>query len=184
MARVRQILLMLLAGAGLWVGAASASGSPKASKSQQTHPRVRPRVGGRRTTFTLSFTLRQTPGHSGVMQTDYRVEISPRQRSPAACSPSQPAPITSGTAGEVVRLALAPPSHGWCARTYRVTVFLERGPYCPPPHSGGSPTPCPEFATQELDVGRARFRVVDCSWPRRGCTARACCKRRASDRAR
>ncbi len=41
-----------------------------------------------------------------------------------------------------------------------MTVFLERGPYCPPPTAGRPPTPCPEFATQELDVGDTHFTIT------------------------
>jgi hypothetical protein len=57
------------------------------------------------------------------------------------------------------QIKLTPPAHGWCKGTHRVTVFLQRGPYCPPPVQGQPPTPCPEFATQELDTGAAGFKV-------------------------
>ena len=40
-----------------------------------------------------------------------------------------------------------------------MTVFLQRGPYCPKPVEGQPPTPCPEFATQELDTGSTSFTV-------------------------
>jgi hypothetical protein len=135
------------------------SGPPKASSEQLTHPRVRPRVGGTHSTFALSFTLRQTPGHMGVVATDYRVEVAQPHRAGASCSPPQPAPILSGRKGTVTNLSLHPSLHGWCTGRYRVSVFLQRGPYCPPPVNGKPPTPCPEFATQDLDVGHARFTV-------------------------
>jgi hypothetical protein len=107
----------------------------------------------------LSFTLRQAAGHVGVLATDYRVEVSPPVHARASCWPSQPAPIVTGTKGEVIHRALNPPMHGWCTGRHRVTVFLQRGPYCPPPVRGKPPTPCPEFATQDLDVGDAHFTV-------------------------
>jgi hypothetical protein len=91
------------------------------------------------------------------MATDYRVQVAPHQGAPTACWPNQPAPISSGQKGHQVRVALDPPSRGWCQGIYHVTVFLERGPYCPP--KGGQPQPCPEFATQELSTGRTRFTV-------------------------
>lgn len=130
-----------------------------APSAEQTHPRVRPAEGGRHTSFTLSFTVRQSLGHAGVVATDYRVQASPVRPARASCSPSQPVPISSGSPGQVIRLALHPPPAGWCKRQYAVTVFLQRGPYCPPPTAGQPPPPCPEFATQDLDTGEARFTV-------------------------
>jgi hypothetical protein len=54
---------------------------------------------------------------------------------------------------------LPAPRSGWCRERYRVTVFLQRGPYCPKPRPGEPPQPCPEFATQEIDTGEAHFTV-------------------------
>jgi hypothetical protein len=90
-------------------------------------------------------------GVSGVTRTDYRFAVrAPR----AACTATAPAPVTEAAAGTVEHLALPTPEHGWCVGRYHVTVLLQRGPYCPQPD-----TMCPEFATRDLDVGRAGFRV-------------------------
>jgi hypothetical protein len=130
--------------------------------SQQTHPHVRPHAGGRHTPFAVSFTLRSAPGHVGVFATDYRIDVRPVRpvrRRPAACTPVAPGPVQSGSRGHMERIALNTPTGGWCRGVYQVIVFLERGPYCPPPPVYGRPFPCPEFATQELDTGGARFTV-------------------------
>jgi hypothetical protein len=119
---------------------------------------VRPATGGPRTTFALAFTLRSAPGHAGVFGTDYRIGVYADRRVPIRCQPPEPANIDTGTVGQVERIALSSPAGGWCAGRYTVTVYLERGPYCPPPVYG-TPVPCPEFATQELDTGRAHFTV-------------------------
>ena len=137
--------------------AALSAGLP-APPGQRTHPHVRPRTGGPGTTFTLAFTLRSQPGHVGVLATDYRVYVSANRHVPIRCQPPEPASVQTGTVGQVERLALLPPAGGWCADGYTVTVYLERGPYCPPPVYG-MPVPCPEFATQELDTGSAPFTV-------------------------
>lgn len=137
----------------------AATGSPTASPAQRTYPRVRPRFGGARTSFTVWFTLREAPGHAGVLATDYRVQVSPPSQARASCWPTQPAPVQAGRKGATARLRLPTPSAGWCIARYTVTVYLQRGPYCPPPVAGKPPTPCPEFATQELDVGTAHFTV-------------------------
>ena len=90
------------------------------------------------------------------MATSYHAEVAPGKRRASSCWPPQPEPITSGQKGQVVRLSLSPPQDGWCRGRYHVTVFLERGPYCPPSEE---PQPCPEFATQDLDTGETHFRV-------------------------
>jgi hypothetical protein len=138
---------------------AVSAGFLSAPASQQTHPRVSPRTGGRHTTFALSFTLRSAPGHVGVFATDYRIDVRPDRRRPAACTPVPPGPAQSGSQGHTERIALNAPTGGWCRGRYKVIVFLERGPYCPPPPVYGRPFPCPEFATQEVDTGSARFTV-------------------------
>jgi hypothetical protein len=157
----RSAMAVLLA-AGVALGtavAASATPGPAGTpRGERTRPRVNPSSGTPSTVVGLVFRLRETPGHQGVMATDYRVQVSPPSGSPKSCWPTQPQPITSGQKGHLARIALHPPSGGWCRGAYRATVFLERGPYCPPPQRG-QPQPCPEFATQELDTGHARFTV-------------------------
>lgn len=139
-------------------GAGGGSGHRRIPRSQRTHPHVSPASGGPSSSFELSFKLRQAPGHQGAMATDYRVEVAPHHGAANGCWPPQPARVSSGKAGSIVTLALGPPPGGWCLGRYRVTVYLERGPYCPPPQNG-QPQPCPEFATQEMVTGRIRFTI-------------------------
>ncbi len=107
----------------------------------------------------MYFTLREEPGHHGVLATDYRVGVEPPPHARSRCRPAGVPIITAGHAGDVVRVPLRRPARDWCAGRYTVTTFLQRGPYCPPPAQGQPPTPCPQFASQELDVGRAHFIV-------------------------
>ena len=127
--------------------------------SEQTHPAVIPRSGHPRTRFTIRLTLADAPGHAGVLDRYASTDRSAGRRRPKL--PGAPlANIDSGLANQVVRIMLKAPALGWCTGRYTVTVFLQRGPYCPPPARGQPPTACPEFATQELDVGRASFSVT------------------------
>jgi PASTA domain len=126
---------------------------------QRTFPHISPPSGSAVTVFTLSFTLRDTAGHEGILATEYRVQITQPEGTGASCVAEQPSAVNSGTAGELKQIALAPSASGWCQGTYGVTVFLQRGPYCPPPMEGKPPTPCPEFATQELETGSTSFTI-------------------------
>ncbi len=149
-------------GPGTIVSAPSPSpgGLPRGTAAEQTHPAVLPRTGGRRTRFVVRLTLADAPGHAGVLATDYRLAITvPAKRSLSRCSPAGPASIDAGIAHQVVRVPLATPAGGWCRGRYALTVFLQRGPYCPRPAPGSPPTPCPEFAEQDLGVGSAHFTV-------------------------
>lgn len=138
----------------------SPSGPPTGSDEQQTHPVVHPRRPTRRTRVSVRFTLSDAPGHEGVVESDYRVQVDQPAGSRAACAAGAPTDVTSGTQGDKVTVPLPPPRHGWCRGRYTVTVFLQRGPYCPAPQDGQPPQPCPEFASQDLQVGRARFSVT------------------------
>ena len=133
--------------------------SPNTPSNELTHPQVHPSTGARLTSFTLAFTLREAPGHQGVFAVDYRVQVAAPPGAPTSCNPNPPPTIESGAVGESEQIALQPPAQGWCNGTYRATVFLQRGPYCPPPVEGQPPTPCPEFPTQELDTGTASFTI-------------------------
>ncbi len=135
------------------------TGSGNATSNELTHPRVHPSTGTRLTPFTLAFTLREAPGHQGVFAVDYRVQVVAPPGAPTSCNPNPPPNIESGAVGESEQIALQPPAQGWCSGTYWTTVFLQRGPYCPPPVEGQPPTPCPEFATQDLDTGTAGFTI-------------------------
>ena len=132
--------------------------SKRVSDDELTRPQVRPAYGQTDTVFTLIFTLRESPGHEGIMATDYRIQIAPPQAG-ASCVPPQPPVIQSGTAGELEEVRLTPLAGGWCRGTYSVTVFLQRGPYCPPPQEGAQTVPCPEFAPQDLETGWTGFTV-------------------------
>ncbi len=134
--------------------------SPESSNTpnnQLTHPQVHPSTGARLTPFTLAFTIRETLGHQGVLAVDYRVQVTAPPGAPTSCNPNPQPNIESGALGELERIALQPAAQGWCNGTYRATVFLQRGPHCPDPAEGQPPTPCPEFATQDLDTGTASF---------------------------
>jgi len=133
--------------------------SPNVPSNELTHPRVHPTAGLPLTSFTLAFTLRETPGHQGAFAVDYRVQVTAPLDVPTSCDPNPPPNVESGGVGELDQIALQPPASGWCNGTYRATVFLQRGPYCPPPVKGQPPTPCPEFATQDLDTGTASFTI-------------------------
>ncbi len=137
------------------------AGSPSAPPAERTHPRVRPASGGRPTSFAVLFSLREAPGHQGVLLVEYHVAVSPPANSPPSCALPQPAPVEQGEAGSVARVTLTSPPRGWCLGRYRATVYLQRGPYCPPLPVQAEPSrvACPLFATQELDTGGASFTV-------------------------
>jgi hypothetical protein len=150
---MRGYLPIALIGSGLL--AAGAQGSyPQGTKAQQTHPHVSPRTGKRHTTFRLRFTVADAAGITGVSQTEYRIEVRAPKGARAACTPVAPAIVTEAAPGTVEHRTLPEPAGGWCVGRYHVTVLLQRGPHCQQPD-----TMCPEFATQDLDVGRTRFRV-------------------------
>jgi hypothetical protein len=133
--------------------------SPNTPSNELTHPQMHPLTGTRLTPFTLTFTLREAPGHQGVFAVDYRVQVAAPPGAPTSCNPNPPPNIESGAVGESEQIALQSPAQGWCNGTYWATVFLQRGPYCPPPVESQPPTPCPEFATQDLDTGTASFTI-------------------------
>jgi hypothetical protein len=133
--------------------------APNVPSDELTHPQIHPTFGSGVTVFNLTFTLRDAPGHEGVMAIEYRVQITAPPDTDSSCMAAQPPAIDSGTVGALEQITLTPPAGGWCRGTYRVTVFLQRGPYCPPPVEGQPPIPCPEFATQELDTGSTSFTV-------------------------
>jgi len=135
------------------------AGPPKGAAGQQTDPHVRPRGGTPRTHFVAFFTVRDVLGHRGVLATDYRLQVDAPKGARASCAPPQPPIIATGRQGTVTRVALRAPAHGWCAGRHTVIVFLQRGPYCPPPAPGKPPTACPLFASQDLEVGAAQFTV-------------------------
>jgi hypothetical protein len=146
---------------GPGTGSSGLTGPPRGTPAEQTHATVTPASGRAFTRFTVRLTLADTPGHSGVFATDYRLQLAAPRKAPAVrCAPkTRPGNIDSGTAGEVLRIPLTAPAAGWCAGRYQVTIFLERGPYCPQTTPGEPPPPCPEFATQELDVGDTHYTV-------------------------
>jgi len=166
-AGMRAMLLAVLAGscaAAATVTAAPGDSAPTTyptgAPAQQTHPVVRPHHPTRRSHVAVRFTLAEAPGRRGAFESDYRVQVDRPARSRAACAAAAaPRPVTSGAQGSRVTVALPAPSRGWCRGRYVVTVFLQRGPYCPKPQGGQPPQACPEFATQDLRVGRTTFVV-------------------------
>ena len=134
-------------------------GTTSVPNNERTDPQIHPTSGSGLTVFTLTFTLRDAPGHESVMATEYRVQVAAPPGSRSSCMAAQPPAIDSGTAGALEQITLTPPAGGWCGGIYLVSVFLQRGPYCPTPVEGQQPIPCPEFATQELDTGSTTFTV-------------------------
>lgn len=130
-------------------------GPPRGGPNQQTLATVTPHHGASSTQFVLSLTVRETLGVQGVTSTDYAVQIDPPVGSAPACAPLALAPLQQGAPGQLLGVALVPGAGGaWCDGEYTVTVFLERGPYC-----RQDQPPCPEFASQRLDVGDTGFGV-------------------------
>jgi hypothetical protein len=156
------LILVLVAGAAM-AAIAEGQASPAMTNvpsNERTDPHVQPAFGSGQTVFTLTFTLRDAPGHEGVMAIEYRAQVTAPPGGSSSCAAAQPPAIDSGTAGALERIALTPPAGGWCRGTYLVTVFLQRGPYCPAPVEGQPPSPCPEFASQDLDTGSTSFTVA------------------------
>ena len=143
------LLLGLFAGAA---GIAAAAGTPAA---EQTHPRAHPASGTRHTGFSVAFTLRHDAGHQGVAETVYLLRVTPPAGARRRCTPPAQRSVTRGTAGVRRRVALRPPSAGWCPGRHRVRVVVQSGPYCPP----GQERPCPLFPTTQQAAGATSFRV-------------------------
>jgi hypothetical protein len=136
-------------------------GPPRGTPAEQTHPVLLPHTGGQRTRFAVRLTLADAPGHSGSLSSAYRLQLTPPpKRSIRRCAPQTLATITSGIVHQVDRVALSTPGAGWCSGRYTLVVYLQRGPYCPRPMAGVPPTPCPEFAEQDVIVGTAHFTVT------------------------
>jgi hypothetical protein len=149
------------AGPGITVTAAPGDtepiGSSIGSAGQQTHPVVHPRHPTRRSHVSVQFALSDAPGHQGVAESDYRIQVDRPADSRPACAGAAPAKVTRGAQGDRVTVALDAPRSGWCRGRYTVTIFLQRGPYCPAPRDRQPPQPCPEFATRELQVWHRSF---------------------------
>lgn len=152
------------------VGATAALAAPNAlsqvTGTVQTHPSVAPRIGHRRSTFELTFTLAQAPGRAGLMDTYYREVVSPPAHAPQSCSTTQPPAVLSGAQDATVKLPLRAPARGWCKGRYDVTVFLQHTSSCGPPLDGAALIICPEstgpvpvFPVADLDTGQAHFTV-------------------------
>jgi hypothetical protein len=151
-------------GAVAWTAPDALAGSDQATTL--THPSVRPRVGRRHSTFELAFTLAQAPGRAGFVDTYYSEAVSPPAHAAAACSPTQPAPVFSGSRGATVKIPIRPNAHGWCKGRYDVTVFLRRTNLCGPPVVGPSLIICPVTADArpivpipEVNTGETHFTV-------------------------
>src|SRR5579863_1920682 len=113
------------------------AGPPMGTVAEQTYPSVYPHAGRAHTRFTASLTLADAPGHSGVLATGYRLQLSVNRKHVARrCSPPPPPNIDSGSASQLVHIPLTAPESGWCDGRYTLTVFLQRGPFCPAPTPG------------------------------------------------
>jgi hypothetical protein len=166
---VSSLRLAVAVGVAVAVVAPNAlAGTSQVPSADATHPHVTPRVGGRRRTFELSFTVAQVPGHSGLEYTYYRAVVSPPARARASCSPTQPALVTTGSFREVKTIALRPPTHGWCGGQYDVTVYLQRTSTCGPPlEAQPRLVPCPvsarevepAFPVGDVNTGETHFTV-------------------------
>lgn len=151
------IAFLVTLGAGT---ALAAEVSPVVPPAERTAPRVTPARGAPHAAFAVLFTLRETPGHRGILAVDYRVEISSPPGLAASCTVRQPPALTEGEDGTQARVELISPARGWCQGRYRATVYLERGPYCSPPRAARRAKVCPLFATREIDTGEAAFSVI------------------------
>jgi hypothetical protein len=154
--RIALALVVALAATGSAALSAFAYSPPKAPAGEQAHPYARPAIGGRHTTFVLRLTAGDDLGVRGVFQSDYSIDAT---NHPSGCSRAFATRLSSARKGQRISLTLTPPARGWCSGRYSGVVLLERGPYCPKPAPGQQPRPCPEFASQALDVGRFAFRV-------------------------
>ena len=75
------LILAVLAGAAM---AAVAEGQDSQANqvmtsvpsNERTDPQMHPTSGSGLTVFTLTFTLRDAPGHEGVMATEYRAQVT------------------------------------------------------------------------------------------------------------
>lgn len=161
--RIAVFTLAMLACTAPFAAAGQGSRGEAASRTvpsaERTNPQVRPAIGGRYTDFLLDFTLREAPGHAGFYSVSYRIQVTPPRGSKQVCTPDWTPSVLTGEAGTHKRVRLRPPARGWCPGLHRVTVFLERGPYCGPPIERRATIVCPEFATEELSTGTTSFAV-------------------------
>lgn len=163
---VTLMLCGLLLGAGASSARAAHAGTGRLSAVLQTHPSVRPRVGRRHSSFELTFTLAQAPGRSGLIDTHYSEQVSQPAHTAAACSPTQPAPVSTGSQGATIKIPLHPAAHGWCKGRYEVTVFLDSMQVCGPPLALPARIICPvslgarsPFPIGHVDTGQTLFTV-------------------------
>lgn len=163
---VTSALAFALGGGAVAVAAPDAlAGSNQATNIVRTHPSVRPRVGRRHSRFELTFTLAQAPGRAGLVDTYYSELVSPPAHAAPACSPRQPAPVSTGSQGATSKISLHPPTHGWCKGRFEVTVFLDRTQLCGPPIAlpaivcPVSPDARSPFPIGLVDTGQTHFTV-------------------------
>ncbi len=161
------LTVVIAAGATFGLGSPGAlAGAGQTPTGQQTHPHVKPHTGGRHSKFKLSFTLAQAPGRTSTEETSYRPKISRPAHARISCTPPQPAPIASGSQGEVETIALHPPRRGWCKGRYDVIVYLQRTRTCEPPTATRPADACPASSgesesaySSEENTGETHFKV-------------------------
>lgn len=123
------VALLVLAGALAVGGAAIASGPAKVS--------VKPRVGGKHTTFTVSFTAPQRSGRHSSLYHSYVVSAREQRRASGCDSAASRVPKVAH-AGQRAHVALKPRGSGWCAAAFDGSVKELTKPSCRKP-------PCPQW---------------------------------------
>jgi hypothetical protein len=116
-------------------------------------PKVSPKSGGTKQTFTVSFTPRQRTGVKGVVSTYYSVEARTRARS--GCVAARVVKVTNTRAG-VKRRALLKPGSKWCKGRFTGNVWLVSQPRC---GTKPKPGPCPTFPATRRRAGSFSYRV-------------------------
>jgi hypothetical protein len=122
----------------------------------RTHPRLEPRVGGRDTTFTLSFRLRKNLGPHGHIWSYYGVIVSPLARNPHHGCYGFGRYVMRGGKEQIARVPLHPRKRLWCRGGYEATVYLTGRPRCPPSRQ---PHPCSTASYAATPTGWVYFTV-------------------------
>jgi hypothetical protein len=129
---------------------------PPVAAQLRTHPRLEPDVGGRNTTFTLSFRRRRNLGPHGHKWSYYGVIVSPLAAPPPPGCYGFGRYVMDGRKGQLARVPIHPRKRLWCAGSYQVGIYLTGKPYCPPSRK---PHPCSTASYAAVPTGWAYFSV-------------------------
>lgn len=129
---------------------------PHLAARMRTYPRLKPRVGGRNTTFTLSFRQRTNLGPHGHKWSYYGVIVSPLAGHPHHGCYGFGRYVMKGRRGQIARVTIHPRRRLWCAGSYQASVYLTGKPYCPPSRH---PHPCSTASYAAIPTGWAYFSV-------------------------